>query len=586
MATQIPLEIAIQAKNQASGELNNVRSSLSNIRGQVVGATAAFGALAAGGTLALKSVVSSAVSVDTAFREVRTLLPDINDQDFSTLQRGVRGVATELGVNLLESINATYEAISAGVPADNVVEFLRDSSRAAIAGVTDVTTAVNGVTSVLNAYGFETSQTQRITDIFFTTIRNGKTRFDELAAYVFRVTPLAASLGISFEQVGASLATLTAIGIPLAQATTNIQSLFRSLLAPTDTLNEAIRSLGFDSPLDLIDEVGFTRAIQLIREAIPNVDDLQEAIGRAEAVQAILGLSGNSAALALSNLNDSINSTGSALVAYNTIAEGAETQFNRFTSTVDDLKLAIGERFLPVLIPLVNGFRTVVINIGRWIEQNPELATLMATITTLAIGAAAAFAALGATIISVSLAANLFSGVIGIVAVVLTALGIAIGYLLLRYEDFGTFLYDVGNAVIQGLQFLVSNALRIVFAPIDAILDGLAGILEFINKIANSGFGQTLGLDNLTIPEETLNFIRDLSNRPIDFIDQQINNGQAALLRVRDARRAGLNQRRSGENGFQDVLDLFRGLTGINSGRTNFDSPFGNLFGGGGASVP
>ena len=44
-----------------------------------------------------------------------------------------------------------------------------------------------------------------------------------------QVTPTAAAMSVSFEQVGAALATMTAQGTPTAQATTQLNSLFAEL---------------------------------------------------------------------------------------------------------------------------------------------------------------------------------------------------------------------------------------------------------------------------------------------------------------------------------------------------------------------
>ena len=60
----------------------------------------------------------------------------------------------------------------------------------------------------------------KASDIMFTTVKLGKTNFDELSGSLFQVAPIASSLGVDFESVGAALADLTAKGTPTSVAAT------------------------------------------------------------------------------------------------------------------------------------------------------------------------------------------------------------------------------------------------------------------------------------------------------------------------------------------------------------------------------
>ncbi|MEG2702411.1 MAG: phage tail tape measure protein, partial [Clostridia bacterium] len=99
----------------------------------------------------------------------------------------------------------------------------------AVAGFTDVDTAVGATAKVLNAYKMDVSETDRIHKILMATQNKGITTVGELSASLAQVTPTAAAMGVSFEQVGAALATMTAQGTPTAQATTQLNSLFAEL---------------------------------------------------------------------------------------------------------------------------------------------------------------------------------------------------------------------------------------------------------------------------------------------------------------------------------------------------------------------
>ena len=115
-----------------------------------------------------------AADFDKAFGEVRTLLPDVSDEAFGALQKDLRDFSSEMGTTTTEAIPALYQAISAGVPRENVMDFLRVANKAAVGGVTDLETAVDAITSTVNSYGPEVLSATEASDLMFTAVRLGK----------------------------------------------------------------------------------------------------------------------------------------------------------------------------------------------------------------------------------------------------------------------------------------------------------------------------------------------------------------------------------------------------------------------------
>ena len=151
------------------------------------------------------------------------------------LRRDIKGLSAEFGIAKNELVNGLYNALSAGVPKDNVIDFLRTASKAAIADNSDVAVSVDGITTVLNAFKLEAAEATRIADVMFKTVALGKTNFQELSSTIAVVAPLAQASGVAFEQVFAAVATLTKQGTPTAQAMTQIRA---ALLSMNDTLGD------------------------------------------------------------------------------------------------------------------------------------------------------------------------------------------------------------------------------------------------------------------------------------------------------------------------------------------------------------
>lgn len=104
----------------------------------------------------------------------------------------IRAVSDETGAGVADLSESVYQAISAGVDAGHAVGFVKDMAIAAKAGFTDTTTAVNGVTTVLNAYGKSAEEATAVTDQMLLAQNFGKTSFGEMAQSMGNVIPIAA----------------------------------------------------------------------------------------------------------------------------------------------------------------------------------------------------------------------------------------------------------------------------------------------------------------------------------------------------------------------------------------------------------
>lgn len=227
------VELATDATKYAKGlgDASNKTSSWgANLAG--IAGKAALGAMAAAGA-AIAGVGVAGVKEFTGFQtsmnEVFTLLPGLSADAMGKMQGDVKNFAKEFGVLPSETVPALYQAISAGVPKDNVFTFLEVAQKAARGGVTDLETAVDGISSTVNAYGSDVIDAATASDLMFTAVKLGKTTFEELSSSLFNVNPTAAALGVNFGDVTAALAAMTAQGVPTSVATTQLRQLLVEL---------------------------------------------------------------------------------------------------------------------------------------------------------------------------------------------------------------------------------------------------------------------------------------------------------------------------------------------------------------------
>lgn len=293
---RLVVELATDATEYAKG-LAQASQSTSSWGGKLAGVAskAALGALAAAGA-AIAGVgvagVKEFVGFQNSMNEVFTLLPGITAESMGKMQEDVKSFAKEFGVLPDQTVPALYQALSAGVPKDNVFAFLETAQKAARGGVTDLETAVDGISSTVNAYGADIIDATKASDLMFTAVKLGKTTFEELSASLFNVNPTAAALGVGFEDVTAALAAMTAQGVPTSVATTQLRQLLIELSkAGTKTSDAFVALAGKDFQSFIAEGNNLQDALNLISggmtttssnaaEVAAKTERLQERIGR------------------------------------------------------------------------------------------------------------------------------------------------------------------------------------------------------------------------------------------------------------------------------------------------------------------
>lgn len=196
-------------------------------------ATKAIAALGVG--KAISGAITNGMDFESTMAKASTLFSGTTEE-FASLQKEIMGISSATGVAASELAEAAYSAESASVPMGNLGGMLEASAKLATAGFTDIDTALSATAKTMNAYGMmsdDVTETQenleKVQRILIQTQNKGITTVGELGASLAQVTPTAAAFGVSFEQVGASLAGMTAQGTPTAQATTQLNSLIAEL---------------------------------------------------------------------------------------------------------------------------------------------------------------------------------------------------------------------------------------------------------------------------------------------------------------------------------------------------------------------
>lgn len=329
--------------------------------GKAVAIGAGLGVVAVAG-LAKKSLDAFA-SFEKGMNEVFTLLPGISQGAMDKMGGQVKKFAGEFGVLPDKAIPALYQALSAGVPKDNVFEFLETAQKAARGGVTELETAVNGITGVVNAYGAEVITATAASDMMFTAVKLGKTTFEEMSSSLGDVTPIAAAFGVTFNEVAGALAASTAITGNTAKSVTGIKSLLAELGKEGQIAAKKFEKIAGKSFPKFIKSGGtLQKALKLMKkEADKTGTSIVDMFGGIEAGSAALQLAGS--ATFSSAVDEMGKSAGATQTAFETMNKGVSAAMDRIKAKVQVAFITIGS----VLAPLVE---KALIKLSDWWDKN------------------------------------------------------------------------------------------------------------------------------------------------------------------------------------------------------------------------
>lgn len=344
---------------EAFGKLKDRTTDLEKGFNKIGKAFSNFGSLATksltvpivASTTAMGLASKKAIEFDNGMREVLTLLPELGNESFEKLKNQALSFSKDIGKAPEETVKALYQALSAGIPRENVFEFLKTAGEASIAGVSDLRTSVDGLTSVTNAYGSEILNAQKASDIMFQTVKLGKTDFTQLSNNLYNVIPIASAIGVQFEDIGAAIAAMTAQGVPTSVATTQMKQALSDLNKEGSVTYEAFKQISGESFKDFIAGGGN------LQEALQMMSDYAEKTGKevtsmftsVDAGNAVLALSGKNASKFKDYLDQVRNSVGATSEAFKKIDDGAARQFERLKAELSALVIELGNNALPLI---------------------------------------------------------------------------------------------------------------------------------------------------------------------------------------------------------------------------------------------
>lgn len=389
---------------------------------------------------ALMECVEAADKWETSMAKVQSIA-QVNDETLTTMGEDMRSLAMEYGIGANEIAEATYQAISASVDAGDAIGFVGDAVKLAKGGFTDITSSVDVLTTVTNAYGKEANSTQHIMDALIQTQNLGKTTVNELGQSLGMIIPTAAAYNVSLDNVAAAYVQLTKQGINTANATTYLNGMMTELAdGGSDVAQILVEKTGKSFGQLMKDGMSLGDVIEILGNTVDgDSEKFANLWSNVRAGRGAVTIFNASASEFNASMQKIENSIGSADAAFSTMSDTAEMTDARLNAAIENMKITIGEALQPAVDGLKEAGIEMLEPVTNFIKENPAL---LAALTGAVVGITGVATATTACAAAVAILKAAFGDLSGALSVLGTAAAIGgIVGLTLASED-ATAKYD------------------------------------------------------------------------------------------------------------------------------------------------
>lgn len=452
-----------------------------------------------------------------------TLLDSTAPEGFSKRLEKVAKSGIKAGYGIEDSTKALFDSVSALGAGDAAIQAFETAQILARGGAASLSVSVDGLTSVMNAYGKETTKASDVANAFFSAQKGGKTTVEALASNVGKVAPVAKAAGVEFKTLLATMAQLTLGGLSTEMASTGLRGAINSLTKPSKEAEKVMQQYGIASNATELQSQGLLKTLEklsVLAKKNPNL--IAQMIPEVEARTAIAALGekeiGNLKNIIAGINNDISKGTGLTDAFAKKNAEMNAT-VARAAGNLKIMAITAGAIMAPAISKVANIIGIVSQKFTQFAQQNPKLAKLSLVLIGMV-------AVAGPLIVAAGMLASMFaafSAAAAIVAAKIALVATAIAALIVFWDD-----------LMQGMQNVLEfweggflNGIKTVASAISDLISSLSEFLFGSNELNVNANIQGPGVASRTL----VNNAR---------IDGQINvNAPPGVVRSVESRQTG-----------------------------------------------
>ena len=445
-----------------------------------------------------------AIDFEKNMTKINTLV-GISAKEVNEFSKDVLKLGGETAQAPAELAEGLFFLTSAGLKGANALNTLEAVSKAVAIGLGEQTDLAKVAAAAQNAYGEENITAAEALDVFGIAVQQGMFEASDLAEVLGTQLGLSSSLGVSFQETSAFIATYTKVTGDAKAASTSFGGVMMALAKTTPQMERALNQVGMtgDSVRESLGEKGLRATLIDIKTAFEaNGVPLTEFFSKSQALKGVLGVLGNQTETYGEVLESMGGSAGFVADGFETLSKTTGFKMEKAFNNLKISAMELGAVLMPVFTTIVDG----VTKIGK------AFSGLDSGTKKLVVGAGALLAFSGPLM-------TLAGGIVSAIGLILSPVGlvvVALGAIFaLIYQNWGTVKTIFVNFVnyfinLYNESMLFRGAVQIVIASFKNLWTQIKFVFES-SKAVISGFitmfvGQFKGLAKIIEGALTLNW--------------------------------------------------------------------------------
>lgn len=445
--------------------------------------------------------IDTAADFEQQINGIKAVMSPTEVLEFGT---AIKDLALQLGqdtkYSAIEAAGAIEELIKAGVPLPDI---LNGGAAAALAlaaatGV-DVEQAAQFAATAMNTFHLSATQLPDIMDTIANVSNGTAASVGGLQLAFSQIGPVAAGIGISFNDTAQALGIFANNGLQGSDAGTSLKTMLLNLEPSTKSQVTAFKELGLitkDGSNQFFDAEGNAKGLREIFEILKTstagltaeqkINLLQTAFGT-DAVRAAT-IAASEGAAGWDKVTESVDKMGGVVVAAAQRQQGLNGSMEALGGSIDTVKIKIGDLFLPVLTTLVQ-MLTNVVNAFSTLDPTIQVVIVAAVgIAGAVAGIVAAMVLLTPVITATAASFAVLTAAASPFLIPILAITAAVAALYLAWQtNFGGIrdvTAEVWTAIQPGfanIQGFLSNLGGLVGSAFGAFREALSPVLDALN---------------------------------------------------------------------------------------------------------
>lgn len=480
-----------EAMDNASGSASNLMSRLEAVSGELaaIGSALSVAGLAIAGGLGY--AVKTSMDFESQLSRVGAIA-DASSQDLNALRES----ALELGASSSKSateIAQGQEALAAmGFTAVEIIGAMPGVIAAAEASGSDMAQTADVMASTLSIFSMEASKATYVADVLAKTANISAASLTDMQYALKYAGPPAAALGVSLEELSASIGIMTNAGMGGEQAGTTLRAALLSLLNPSEKNSELMTQMGVAVTDAQGNFIGLSKLIENFSTSMEGMTDTQKAANLAalvgtEAVSGMLSLM-KAGPAEIDKMAESLrNSGGASAEAAAKMKDNLKGAVDELSGSFETLLITVGTALTPAvkfLAVALQGLIDKFNGLPDYMQTTLSVVAALTAVLLLIIGpillliaiipaVTAGFGAI-ATALGVTSAALLST--IGIILGVIAAL-VAIGIALVAaYNEIGWFR-DMVDSAWAWIRDAFNTALEFIKGIVKSVMSEISSFI-------------------------------------------------------------------------------------------------------------